>query len=255
VKPFLPYIALLNSLFFSVFSTAALSDTPAGWQVGVGLEAYTWEETIAGSAFKPKEKGSRMALHFGWKSAVKTGNPYFAYLGKIYGGTVDYNTITIGGGVPSPTTTDYSGMVNEIRGVVPSGIMSVVTGLGYDSWSRSLGDTSTATGAFVQGYTERYDILFMRLGLSANIVDRMEISGGVKRTIKNDETLPYGLGTVHPGTSTSPYLEMSYKVGSNFDLAAYYDGWLFGQSRTSGAGLYQPASKMTAFGVKAAWLF
>ncbi len=156
MKPFQPYIAL----FFSVFSTAALSATPSGWQVGVGFEAYTWEETITGSAFKPKENGSRIALHLGWAPSSESGNPYFAYIGKIYGGTVDYSTITIGGGVPSPTSSSYVGMVNELRGVIPTGSLALITGLGYDYWNRSIGDGSTATGAFVQGYTEEYGILF-----------------------------------------------------------------------------------------------
>ncbi len=227
---------------------------PLGLQVGVGIEAFSWEETITGVAVNPKEQGGRAALNLGWKQDKDIGTPYLAYQGKIYGGTVDYTTTTMTG-IPSPTSTDYAGMVNELRGVIPAGIMSATVGLGYDFWSRSIGNTVTSGGLFVQGYTEKFDIFFLRLGLSANLLDKVEIAGGIKSTLSNSEELPYNLGTIHPGSSMSPYWDVTYRYSSNFNLAAYYDSWRFSESRVSGTGFYQPASRMSVIGAKAAWLF
>jgi hypothetical protein len=233
---------------------AALADPLAGWQMGVGVEAFAWEETVAGVTPSPREQGARMTLNLSWKQEREAGAPYFAYVGKVYGGTVDYRTQTMSG-IPSPTSTDYVGMVNEVRGIIPAGIVSGVIGGGYDSWSRSIANTVTSGGLYVQGYTEKFDIFFLRLGLAATLRDKVEISAGIKNTLRNSEELPYSLGTIHPGTSVSPYLDIGYHHSSNFGVAAYFDSWRFGESTVSGTGFYQPASRMSVLGVRAGWTF
>lgn len=241
---------LMMSLL-SVCSVSAYADSGKGWQFGVGAEKYTWKEYISGIAITPKESGDRIAIFLGWSPTDISGKPYLTYVGKIYGGSVNYDTATIVGTVPTQTSSNYFGMINEARGFIPTNYFDVVVGLGYDYWTRSLADGVTSTGTFVQGYTETYDIVFMRLGLSANIGSAFGLAGGVKRTLINNESAL--TGTMHPGTSTTPYLEASYKLAPNIHVAAYYDAYRFSQSPVSGTGFYQPKSNMDALGIKFTW--
>ncbi|MDP2758952.1 MAG: hypothetical protein Q8O64_00910 [Sideroxyarcus sp.] len=249
----LSFVASLFATLPIFFVSLAHAESPTGWEVGVGFERYTWKETASTIAIEPKESGNRLAIHVGWTPLKYDGNPYFAYVGKIYGGTVNYDTATIGGAIPVSTTTNYVGMVNEVKGMLPIGVIELVTGLGYDFWSRSIADGITNTGTFVQGYTENWEILFTRFGIAANIFETVNFAVGIKYTLQNNES-GWGISG-HPGQSSSPYADVSFRVKPNLKLAAYLDTYNFQESKVTSSGIYQPKSKMTALGVKAIWNF
>lgn len=220
--------------------------------MGVGVEEYEWKEIIRDLP-SPKEHGIRRALYVAWTSQ-KTSYPYFAYIGKIYDGTVSYRTFTTTG-IAVATKTDYSGMSNEARAIFPSRIVSIVGGLGYEFWSRKMADGATATNFRIPGYAEKYDISFLRLGLSANASASLELSFGFKQAIKNSMTTSLKLGTFHPGARASPYFDAEYRVNPRVNVAAYYDSWRFGKSQVNADGSYQPRSRMDAIGIRSVWHF
>jgi hypothetical protein len=249
---------ILYAFTLSIFSDLAYADSNGIWQLGVGAENYTWKESPQGSATNPKESGNRLVLNIGWKPANTSSDPYLTYAGKIYGGTVNYDTSTIATNTPVQTSTDYFGMRNEAIGVVPAKIIDLVAGLGYDYWSRSIADGSFVSGNTlysVQGYTETYSILFLRLGVSMKLFDSVELSGGIKHTLQNTESSGLAGGDLHPGSSTSPYLEANYKITQSLSVSGYYDSWRFGQSAANSSGYYQPKSSMAAIGILAIWSF
>lgn len=246
------FVALTLGLAAGVFCPVTCADTLRGWHVGVAVEEYSWKEFISGFP-SPKEHGSRRALFLSWNSP-KTTAPYFGYIGKVYDGIVDYDTFTTTG-IALATTTDYSGMLNEARAVFPSRLMSIVGGLGYEFWSRKMADGATATNLRIPGYAEKYDISFLRLGLSASASESLELSFGFKQAIKNSMTTSLKLGSFHLGTGASPYFDAEYRVTPRVNVAAYYDSWRFGKSQVNADGSYQPRSRMDAIGIRSVWHF
>lgn len=249
------FVISASLIFLQIIpATAIAADQLPEWNFGIGIEQYRWKETIEGVAITPKENGSRLALFLDWSPPEKSGK-YFSYHGKIYTGTVPYDTASLTTLTPVTTTTDYFGMLNEVRGVFPTNVLDVVVGLGYDFWSRTISDGATATGTVVPGYTENWGILFARFGMSANLTESFNIAAGLKRTITNrEEVNTMGItGVGHPGTSTSPYLDLAYKFDDGFSLGAYYDSWRFGKSPMHSSTVYQPKSNMDLFGIKAIW--
>lgn len=244
---------LLVLCFILPFSFPCMADSVSftGAKMGIGIEKYTWTEHPLGTAVTPKESGDRLAIFLGWKPRNTGSDPYVTYVGKIYLGTVDYNTFTIGTNLPVQTTTDYLGMSNEARAYVPIKFLNIVAGLGYDYWNRTIADgvTSTAVPVLALGYTETYGVMYLRLGVSAEIRHVVSLSGGIKHTVFATEELG-SFGTLHPGTSNSPYGEVTYHMGQHSSIAAYYDSYRFSKSATNSLGAYQPKSNMNAVGIK-----
>ncbi len=229
---------------------AAAHAEGSGWNFGVGMEHYQWKEYPIGTTIVPAENGDRLALFLGWKPDVAQGTPYVSYVAKIYGGTVNYHTATMISNIPVQTTTDYLGMTNEARGFIPATqSLAVVIGLGYDYWRRAFADSSAGTGIIVQGYSENWSSLFLRLGASFDVANGVIIAGGLKHTLQN--TIETGFfGTLHPSSSTTPYLEGSYQVDQHASVALYYDSYRFAQSAVNAQSFYQPKSNMDTLGVK-----
>lgn len=236
-------IALLLGLMAS-------SVAHAGWQVGGGLESYTWKETVPGLAITPKESGTRYALSVNWTQDKDSGL-LFGYAGKLYTGSVNYSTATMGG-TPVSTTTSYGGMSNEARMIYRSGNLDYVGGLGLDSWNRGING--------VGGYTEKYGIWFLRLGLEYKASEALRFGGGLKSTINNTEKVDLFGATITPGQSNSLYADISYQFAPQWSVAGYYDSWRFSQSawtatNTPGVLVMQPKSDMDALGVKVMYAF
>jgi hypothetical protein len=242
---------LLTLCFVFPLSFPCLADSGSfsGAKMGIGIERYTWTEHPPGVAGTPKETGDRLAIFLGWKPHNIGSDPYVTYVGKIYLGTVDYNTFTMVGNIPVQTTTDYLGMMNEARAFVPIKFLNIVAGLGYDYWNRVIADGLTSTLVPVSGNTETYGVMYLRLGVSADIKHIVALSGGIKHTIFATEDVG-SFGTLHPGTSNSPYGEVTYNMGQHSSISAYFDSYRFTQSAANSLGFYQPKSDMNAVGIK-----
>ncbi len=232
----------------------------AQWDGGVGIEHYTWDETLQSPPLSPRESGSRYALHLQWQEDSDSGLLY-GYRGKLYNGRVDYDTYTQPGYVPVSTYTDYSGMTHEGQLISRSYLgdyrLDYIGALGWDIWRRTIGGNQI----------EDYSVWFMRTGIN---VDQPALGagfhggGGLKLPLHTSEDahlISSGFSSnpeLSPGRSVSLYAELAYRIDSYWDIVGYYDSWRFQESdpvyATRGGSLYsivQPQSSMSAFGLKA----
>lgn len=254
-----------RTLLLLSFCIAPVS-VQAAWNIGAGLENYTWTEYPAGAANTPKESGMRAAWFFDWAQEKDEG-PQFAWHGKLYGGTVNYDTYVVSTGAPITTQTDYSGVMNEgqlfFRKDQGNYKLDYIAGLGFDFWRRGIRNTG-----FSQ--IEDYSVLFLRLGMRLG-KSRMDAGFhaecGIKYPVSTweDAHLP-SLGytsnpSISPSGVVSGYVELGYRIAPQFDVVGYYDSWRFDRSGevrtnkpTDPAGSYwlvhQPKSDMDAIGIK-----
>jgi hypothetical protein len=244
----LPIIGLM-------LAVPSISFAGSNLNLGVSIEDYTWSEHING-AVQPKEHGNRLALFLDYAN-TKTGEYYFAYAGKIYGGTVPYDTCTMGACTPTVTTSDYLGMYNEVKLVVPSSYVNGIYALGFDYWTRNINNGyAPAINATVLGYTEQYNVFYVKVGANVKIGSKANVVLGMKQTLQNNEQiLNSNIPGIHPGSSTTPYLEANFIVAEDLAIGLYYDGYNFAGGNPNAQALLQPASKMQAIGTKLTWLF
>ena len=187
----------------------------------------------------------------------------FAYRGKLWGGTVNYDGGTLFGGTPVKSTTNYTGLSNElqVRWRKPGnsgGNLDGVLGVGLDVWRRSLSSVQK----------EDYAIGYLRLGLESGTDDsrKWSVSLGFKYPIWTYENAHFdqiGFDSnpiLHPGKEISPFGSLGYRFTPKLQIVGYYDGFRFGRSAAvqanevaTGLGpttLVQPASTMSVFGIR-----
>jgi hypothetical protein len=244
-------------LIIIILATPSLSFAGSfdNFNFGIGLEDYTWTEQ-ANLAIQPKERGNRLAIFIDYAN-VKKDDYYFAYAGKIYGGTVDYDSCTLGTCSPTITSSDYIGMYNEVKLIAPTTYVNGIASFGFDYWTRNINNgLIQSLGISSAGYTEQYNIFYAKLGADVKIGSKVNILLGIKQTLQNNEQIiNSSLPAIHPGSSTSPYLEASYIVATDMALGVYYDTYNFKGGNPNSLGYFQPASKMQAIGTKLTWLF
>ena len=187
----------------------------------------------------------------------------FAYRGKLWGGTVDYDGATLFGGTPVKSITEYIGLSNELqvrwrKPGKPDGSLDGVLGAGLDVWRRGLSSIQK----------EDFAIGYVRLGVEsgAEDVSKWSVSLGFKYPVWTYENAHFdqiGFDSnpiLHPGREISAYGSLGYRLTPTLQLVAYYEGFRFSKSApvqtdevAMGLGpitLVQPASSMSVFGVR-----
>ena len=224
-----------------------------------GVDYFYWKETTIPEV---KETGPLYGLGVAYTQNRDAG-ALFAYRGKLWGGTVNYDGSTLFGGTPVKSTTSYTGLSNELqvrwrKPGKPGGNLDGVLGAGLDVWRRNLSSVQK----------EDYAIGFLRLGVESGSDDfsKWSVSLGFKYPIWTYENAHFdqiGFDSnpiLHPGREISPFGSLGYRFAPNLQLVGYYDGFRFSKSATvqtnevaSGFGpqtLVQPASTLSVFGIR-----
>jgi hypothetical protein len=221
---------------------------------GISVEDYTWT-VQANSAIQRKDQGNRLAIFIDYAN-VKKDDYYFAYAGKIYGGSVDSNSCA-GNCSSAITSSDYLGMYNEVKLIVPTTYVNGIASFGFDYWTRNINNgLIPSLGVSSTGLTEQYNIFYVKLGANVKIGGKANIVFGIKQTLQNNEQILNSNNPgIHPGPSTSPYLEANYIVLTDMSWGVYYDSYNFRGSNPNSLGYSQPATKMQIIGTKLTWIF
>jgi hypothetical protein len=228
-----------------------------------GVDFLYWNETTVPEV---KETGPLYGLGVAYTQNRDAG-ALFAYRGKLWGGTVNYDGSTLFGGTPVKGTTNYTGLSNELqvrwrKPGKPGGNLDGVLGAGLDVWRRRL--TSVQK--------EDYAIGYLRLGVESGADDSSKwlVSLGLKYpiwTYQNAHFDQIGFDSnpiLRPGKEISPFGSLGYRFAPNLQLVGYYDGFRFSRSATvqaneiaTGLGpttLVQPATTMSVFGIRVEYL-
>jgi len=224
-----------------------------------GVDYLYWDET---SVPKVKETGPLYSLGLGYTQDRDAG-VLFAYRGKLWGGSVNYEGATLFGGTPVQSNTNYTGASNEVQarwrkpGKV-GGNLDGVLGVGLDVWRRSLSSVQK----------EDYAIGYLRLGVESGSDElrRWTVALGFKYPIWAYENAHFdeiGFDSnpiLHPGKEISPFGSLGYRFTQKLQVVGYYDGFRFGRSApvqaneiATGLGattLVQPATTMSVFGIR-----
>ena len=227
-----------------------------------GVDYLHWKEIDP----EVKETGLLYGLGVAYTQERDAG-ALFAFRGKLWGGTVDYDGSTLFGGTPVKSTTNYTGLSNElqVRWRKPGktgGSVDGVLGAGLDVWRRNL----TAV------QKEDYAIGYLRLGVESGTDDfsKWTASLGLKYpiwTYENAHLDRIGFDSnpiLHPGREISPFGSLGYRFTPKVQVVGYYDSFRFSRSApvqaneiATGQGsqlLVQPASAMSIFGIKVEYL-
>ena len=224
-----------------------------------GVDYFYWKETTVPEV---KETGPLYGLGVAYTQNRDAG-ALFAYRGKLWGGSVNYDGSTLFGGTPVKSTSNYTGLSNELqvrwrKPGKPGGNLDGVLGAGLDVWRRGLSSVQK----------EDYAIGYLRLGVESGTDDfsKWSVSLGFKYPIWTYENAHFdqiGFDSnpiLHPGKEISPFGSLGYRLTSNLQIVGYYDGFRFSRSATvqtnevaMGRGpttLVQPASTMSVFGIR-----
>jgi hypothetical protein len=231
----------------------------AEFTLSAGAEYLRWTES---SDPQVKETGPLYALGLAYTQDRDAG-ALFAYRGKLWAGTVNYDGATLFGGAPVQSTTSYTGASNELqmrwrKPGEPGGSLDGVLGAGLDVWRRSLSSVQK----------EDYAIGYLRLGLESGTDDwsKWSVSLGFKYPVWTYENAHFDeIGfdsnpALHPGREISPFGSLGYRLTPKIRVVGYYEGFRFSKSDAvqtnevaMGLGpqtLVQPATTMAIYGIK-----
>jgi hypothetical protein len=224
--------------------------------LSAGVEYLRWVESTTPEV---TETGPLATLGLGYTQDRDAGF-LFAYRGKIWGGSVNYDGATLFTNTPVESTSSYLGLTNELQARwrkhgTPGGNVDGVLGVGLDAWRRRLSSVQK----------EDYFIGYARLGVETGTDDssRWTAAMGFKYPVWTYENAHFdeiGFDSnpiLHPGKEISPYVSLGYRLTSTLQLVGYYDGYRFGRSpqvqanSASGSfGLVQPATTMAVYGIR-----
>jgi hypothetical protein len=245
---------------------ALLVASPAHAQLAVtaAVEYFQWIEDT--SPIEVREQGPLFVLGLEYTQPKDKGW-LFAYRGKVYGGSVEYDGALLSApSVPVTSNTTYFGVTNEVQlryRLAPrrSYWLDLVGGAGYDFWERELSSVQT----------EDYQVAYLRLGLALDTAsDRGWMLGaGLKYPVWTEEDAHFtDFGyqqnpKLEPAGRVNPYVYAGFRFQSHLALFGYFDGYNFGDSdpvtvTTSAGGstqFYQPASRQYNLGIGLQYLF
>lgn len=224
-----------------------------------GVDYFYWKESTVPEV---KETGPLYGLGVAYTQNRDAG-ALFAYRGKLWGGSVNYDGSTLFGGTPVKSTTNYTGLSNELQARwrkpgKSGGNLDGVLGAGLDVWRRGLSSVQK----------EDYAIGYLRVGVESGTDDlsKWSVSLGFKYPIWTYENAHFdqiGFDSnpiLHPGKEISPFGSLGYRLAPNLQLVGYYDGFRFSRSAVvqtnevaMGLGpttLVQPASTLSVFGIR-----
>ena len=227
--------------------------------LSAGVDYLRWVESTTPEV---TETGPLAAFGLGYTQDREAGL-LFAYRGKIWGGSVNYDGATLFGGTPVESKSIYLGLTNELQARwrkhgAPGGYIDTVLGLGLDAWRRRLSSVQK----------EDYLIGYARLGVETGTDEssRWTAAVGFKYPVWTYENAHFdeiGFDSnpiLHPGKELSPYVSLGYRLTSSLQLVGYYEGYRFGRSAqvqanevSLGVGptaLVQPATTMSVYGIR-----
>jgi hypothetical protein len=245
-------VAVLGAVLLPAIACAELT-------LNGGVEYLYWDES---SVPQVKETGPLYTLGLAYTQNREAG-ALFAYRGKLWGGSVDYDGATLFGGAPVTSTTNYVGASNEVQARwrkpgKSGGNLDGVLGLGLDVWRRSLSSVQK----------EDYAIGYLRLAVESGSdeLSRWTVSLGFKYPVWTYENAHFdeiGFDSnpiLHPGKEVSPFGSLGYRFTEKLQVVGYYDGFRFGKSASVQANevglglgptsLMQPATTMSVFGIR-----
>ncbi|OGT89412.1 MAG: hypothetical protein A2514_15885 [Gammaproteobacteria bacterium RIFOXYD12_FULL_61_37] len=246
---------------------ASTVSAEAYFTVGTGVEHFEWTEYFQGERLL-KESGERGVLKA--KFEGNQGGFVYGTSGKLYSGAVNYDGSTQAG-VPVQTETDYNGYQAETTlgwrfplSVIEDGEQSLdlLAGIGLDHWERDIKDGRDALGNAAQGYVEKYDVPYAKLGAAWLVTDgdwNHKMSAGVKRPLEVKENVPEFGANIRPEPKNTLYIAYDMtEATSGLGLSAWYENGKFGESlvTTSSLGsVFQPESRFEAIGVGVTYTF
>lgn len=249
--------ALVAAIAISVLCWPAIGRSEL--VLSAGVDYLRWVESTSPEV---TETGPLAVLGLGYTQNRDAGL-LFAYRGKLWGGSVNYDGATLFGGTPVESTSSYLGVTNELqarwrkRGS-PGGSLDGVLGLGLDAWRRRLSSVQK----------EDYLIGYARLGLESGTDEKSRWSAAVGFkypvwTYENAHFDEIGFDSnpiLHPGRELSPYASLGYRLSTSLQLTGYYEGYRLGRSPqvqanevSLGLGptaLVQPATTMSIYGLR-----
>jgi len=225
--------------------------------VTAAVEYFQWIEDT--SPIEVREQGPLFVFGLEYTQPRERGW-LFAYRGKLYTGTVEYDGAYLyAPSVAATGDSTYFGMTNEVQlryRLAPqrSYWLDVVGGAGYDFWERELSDVQS----------EDYQVAYLRLGLALDTPTEKgwTLGGGIKYPVWVDEDAHFDdLGFdnnpgLEPVGRVSAYAFAGYRLQRNLTLVGYFDSYSFGESDPvtvtqggSKAQFYQPASVQYNWGI------
>jgi len=215
--------ALAILLSFAAASGAARAE----WSANLEYQRFRWAEPSVGVT----ETGPIFGIGLAWDQQ-RTSGWTFAYRGKYYFGSVDYDGATLVGNQPVTGSVDYDGLLNELQASHPiGGDVRAVLGLGLDYWNRQL----TAV------QREQWYVYFLRAG--AEWGDRLKegwfFGGGIKYpfyVVENPHARSIGFDqdvTLHPEGTPSFYADLGCRINRRVTVSAFYDSYRFDQSASA----------------------
>jgi hypothetical protein len=273
-----PWVILTFCLCGAPIAHADEAPTKPSFTMNAGLESFRWEE-FNGDQRLLKETGPRFTVGFmlDHLQQADQANPY-SLEAHAYLGVVDYDGQTQEG-ISVKTDVNYFGINAEAMGGVRlagSLRMDLLGGLGVDTWSRDLQDSTAANGSAVSGYQENYFIIYGKLGpgfLFQGETRRSYLQFGIKYplyTFEQAHLADIGFDSdvdLSPGKQVSGYAKWQMNWGREtdkprFGVSIYYDSYRFSasDSKTVSAGgylfrVYQPESRMDVLGARLEYFF
>lgn len=231
------------------------------------LESFVWKEFVD-SARLLKESGVLTGVGISYRNEY-SDRLILDESAEIFGGRVGYDGSTQTG-VPTTSTVDYfvlklKGDVGKSFSIAGPYSLEPFAGLGYRTWLRHIRNGTTSAGRPVQGYTEQWMTLYVRLGARSGLDisenKRLFAEAGVKLPLYNQNTAYLdreGIGpdvTMHPGWDWSVFAEAGMRI-DGVKAAVFYDGLRFTRSEDVGTlGTHQPRSTADIYGVSIGVLF
>lgn len=248
----------------------------ARWSLEAGMESFRWREFDDDGRRLLTEQGPRFVY------GVTAGNFFHADAGVIVElrlggllGEVDYDGQDNNGRYVG-TVTDYSGMHGEIdggyrfAGLVQGVTIDVFGGLGMDDWQREISGGDNSIGQTVSGFTEDYDVNYLRYGIGFTFRDAYPngyLQVGFRQPLSIGEQVQIRGQTISlsPGERASAFLTYRVLLGDAHGANAagsyvkfYYAGYRLEKSETETVGssqVWQPRVDTDTLGVLLGYLF
>ncbi|MEE8388559.1 MAG: hypothetical protein V3R65_08280 [Acidiferrobacterales bacterium] len=246
-----------------------LSGSPlkaADYQLGAGVEYFSWREYIATCPRILEERGPRFFLSLN-EVDHEPGKWDYRFQGKVYAAAVLYDGF-YQNCAPLTATTTYIGAIAEAgitrwlgepspRQRLPQ--LGINFGLGFDTWRRTI----VTSG----GYSEDYAIGFARLGLAAKRGKDWSAQAGIKHPFSTYEVAHLQAAgfssdaVLRPKGAYSYFANIKYQPSRRYTLLIYYDGYRFNASDsvpisgcpTSPCAVHQPTSHQDTVGFTLFW--
>lgn len=235
--------------------------------IEAGAESFRWREADDEGRRLLTEQGPRFVLGAALGNFLHAdGGPIFEIRLGGHLGEVDYDGQDNNGRFVG-TASDYSGWSGEVNGGyrIPDLIAGVTIdlfgGVGLDNWRREINGGVNSIGQSVSGFTEEYDVDYLRYGIGILLRDASPggyLQMGFRQPRSIGEQVRIQGQTIHlsPGEIASAFLSYQVALGppgaSGSYVKFYYSGYRLGKSEDEQIGssqVWQPRSDADTLGV------